>query len=598
MKREIRSSAVVGLAGVGAIIDVGEESFVIPGIGLWQQKQLRVIDLPRLGARLHRVLKAPREIDPQLRVNRFPRAMFCEKCRRLVKWKTSMEVEGSAPLCKEPGCHGKLVPMRFVSVCEQGHLGDVDWFRWAHSGPGGNRGCRDRDQLYFVVDSGASGGGLASLKVECRNRDCKSSRDLGDITARERIRHTFGKCSGSHPWIFGRHDDCAAEVQVLQRGATNLHYPRTISALDIPADLSPEAVSEFAAQIQAHKRFRKLLDYATGTEGDNEEFLEIYIEAIARDVGCDEEVIRDLLSRVLAGENLDGDGNVAETREIDQEMLLGEEWRTIRAALDMGTIRSANFIAHREEPILTGNRALGKLLKGVLLVERLREVRAYLGFHRVTPGDPAEMVRPDVGGEQNWLPASEVFGEGIVLELDFDLVSKWASALPAAVTNELAALEGKRTRENLWFLPEVDAGFLAMHVLSHLLLRQITFECGYSSSSLRERLYYSGSKRFAGIMIYTAEGDSEGSLGGLVRQGRSDRLMRTLIEAVDNGRWCSADPVCFETAGQGLGGFNHAACHACCLVSETSCVASNTLLDRRMLFHAEWGLLAFADGCE
>jgi len=94
-------------------------------------------------------------------------------------------------------------------------------------------------------------------------------------------------------------------------------------------------------------------------------------------------------------------------------------------------------------------------------------------------------------------------------------------------------------------------------------------------------------------MIFTADGDSEGSLGGLVRQGQKDRLSQSIVEAIDQGQWCSSDPVCSETAGQGLGGFNHAACHACSLVSETSCTSSNTLLDRRMLFDPCWGLLPF-----
>jgi hypothetical protein len=156
-------------------------------------------------------------------------------------------------------------------------------------------------------------------------------------------------------------------------------------------------------------------------------------------------------------------------------------------------------------------------------------------------------------------------------------------------------LEKKRLDENFWFLPPVHPVFLAMHTFAHLLLRRITFECGYSSASLRERIYFNREKRHAGIMLYTAEGDSEGSLGGLVRQGRRDRLAQSLVEAIEQGRWCSSDPVCSETPGQGLGGFNHAACHACCLVSETSCTFANTLLDRRMVIDSEWGLLAFLE---
>ncbi|MNL26338.1 hypothetical protein D3C87_1478580 [compost metagenome] len=232
-----------------------------------------------------------------------------------------------------------------------------------------------------------------------------------------------------------------------------------------------------------------------------------------------------------------------------------------------------------------------RLIKGVLLVSRLREVRAYLGFQRVTPGVPERTVRPDVGASENWLPAAEVFGEGIVLAFDYPALHAWAQALPPAERAALEALENKRVDDNFWFLPKIDAVYLAVHTLSHLLLRRITFECGYSSSSLRERLYVNAENEYAAIMIYTADGDSEGSLGGLVRQGRKDRLAQSLIEAIDQGAWCSSDPVCSETAGQGLGGFNHAACHACSLVSETSCIAANTLLDRRMLFDPDWGLL-------
>ena len=72
-------------------------------------------------------------------------------------------------------------------------------------------------------------------------------------------------------------------------------------------------------------------------------------------------------------------------------------------------------------------------------------------------------------------------------------------------------------------------------------------------------------------------------MGGLVRQGKQDRFISTLITALERGTWCSADPVCQELPGQGLMGLNRAACHACALASETSCVNYNTLLDRMLL---------------
>ena len=223
-------------------------------------------------------------------------------------------------------------------------------------------------------------------------------------------------------------------------------------------------------------------------------------------------------------------------------------------------------------------------------------MRVYLGFQRVKPGPADRTVRPDVAKPENWLPASEVFGEGFVLALNFGALERWIEQLPESEASALKSLDQKRLDENFWFLPEVDPAFIAVHTLSHLLLRQVTFDCGYSSSSLRERIYFDRKNRYAGVMIYTADGDSEGSLGGLVRQGRSDRLIASLTEAVEKGRWCSSDPVCSESAGQGLGGFNHAACHACSLLAETSCTCANTLLDRRMLTDPVWGLLRSVGG--
>lgn len=591
MKREIRSSAIAGVAGVGAVVDVGQESFLIPGINGWQPGALRVIDLKRLSSRLHKILKAPREEKPSLIVRRFPRAMFCEKCRRMSHWKTEMEKPDCEPLCPDDGCGGKLVPMRFVSACENGHLDDVDWRYWAHSGPGGSRGCKSPNQLFFTVDTSAATGGLASVRVECR---CGSSRSLEDLSSKSIIKNTFKTCSGKHPWIFGKHEECSADVVVLQRGATNLHYSSTISALDIPTNAVENPVAQFADQIRSHPKYPRLVSCLKSTEGDTADFISLIAEMLGDAVGCDAQVVLDVAGADVEGQVLSETDITQAESALDQEMLLGEEWRTIEAALLSGELVSPNFAAVSEELSPLAPTWMKALVSGVVLIRRLREVRAYLGFQRVKP-DPAKTVPPDVGASENWLPASEVFGEGIVVALNFDLLEKWAAGISPQELESQRKLEDKRAGENFWFLPKVDPIFFALHTLSHLLLRRITFECGYSSSSLRERLYFNAELKYAAIMIYTADGDSEGSLGGLVRQGRRDRLAQSIIEAVDQGRWCSSDPVCSETAGQGLGGFNHAACHACSLVSETSCVAANTLLDRRMLFEPQWGLLSFLE---
>jgi hypothetical protein len=122
-------------------------------------------------------------------------------------------------------------------------------------------------------------------------------------------------------------------------------------------------------------------------------------------------------------------------------------------------------------------------------------------------------------------------------------------------------------------------------------MRALILDCGYSSAALREMLYVrpesSGGAAMHGIMIYTAAADSEGSLGGLVRQGQPDRLGLLLNDAVETARWCSNDPLCLESESQGMNSLNMAACHSCSLVPETACEMFNGFLDRGVVIGTE-----------
>ncbi len=118
------------------------------------------------------------------------------------------------------------------------------------------------------------------------------------------------------------------------------------------------------------------------------------------------------------------------------------------------------------------------------------------------------------------------------------------------------------------------------------MIGQLRFDCGYGSASLRERIYCDegeSDEPMNGVLIYTASGDSEGTLGGLVRQGEPDRLNAIIDRAMRRARWCSSDPVCIESEGQGSDNANLAACHGCMLLPETSCEVGNRLLDRGLL---------------
>jgi hypothetical protein len=238
--------------------------------------------------------------------------------------------------------------------------------------------------------------------------------------------------------------------------------------------------------------------------------------------------------------------------------------------------------------------AFSRFFSHVTLVHKLRETRALAGFTRVfadTDRDLATqraMLRLNPPDEM-WLPAYMVFGEGILLTLDEQRLRQW-EALPdiqnrvaPLVARYLALRQARHLRDR-----RIGARYVLLHTLAHLLINRLTYECGYSSAALRERLYVSENPAapMAGVLIYTAAGDAEGTLGGLVRMGKPGRLEPLLDRALTAAQWCSADPVCMEmgqSGGQGPDSMNLAACHGCCLVPETACEEFNRLLDRGLV---------------
>ena len=231
----------------------------------------------------------------------------------------------------------------------------------------------------------------------------------------------------------------------------------------------------------------------------------------------------------------------------------------------------------------------------VMLINRLRETRVLTGFSRILPETPQSLDelqamlwrRPPIGDA--WLPAYAVYGEGIFLELSERRLKRWEQLSGVThridrLTNQYQAIQTKRHLRDRSIGPR----FVLLHTLAHLIMNRLTFECGYSSAALRERLYVSdhASAPMGGILIYTADGDSEGTMGGLVRMGKPGNLEPVIRRALSGAEWCSADPVCMEMGshgGQGPDSCNLAACHNCSLVPETACEEFNRFLDRAVV---------------
>jgi len=249
----------------------------------------------------------------------------------------------------------------------------------------------------------------------------------------------------------------------------------------------------------------------------------------------------------------------------------------------------------------------GGLFSRVRLIEKLRVTRAFLGFDRIQPGNrygreaashAFEQIFRNVpqNADDRWLPGIENRGEGIYLELNEQAIHDWLERPAAAGLLQDRHTDPFLSRLNHQrFLPpntgvageegrKWAARYLLVHGLAHALINQFVFDSGYGSAALRERLFVSADQHapMAAMLIYTA-GDGEGSLGGLVRLGRPERLGPSIEHAIRRITWCSADPVCSEVDSQGPDGANRAACHACLLLPETACETGNRGLDRAVL---------------
>ena len=235
----------------------------------------------------------------------------------------------------------------------------------------------------------------------------------------------------------------------------------------------------------------------------------------------------------------------------------------------------------------------------VLQAERLREVRALVGFTRLDSPDPEDPTlvhrAPLARDTPSWVPASEVRGEGIFLRVPDDVLTSWEArtAGSAAMQRHREAYGAFRRNR---YSDRLDTDFdpmrhwpegryIALHTMSHLLIRAISLECGYSAASLSERIYAgTADETRAGILIYTAVPDADGTLGGLVSQAEPEALVRHVRRAMHDAMRCSSDPLCAERVPSAQDGSLHgAACHVCLFVSETTCERGNRFLDRRFV---------------
>lgn len=587
-----RRSQVIHNFGPGAIVDFGAGantgaaiSVVVSGLEEWDRNarpagllHSQVITEPRLQRQLKvRGFRLP-PVNPESQDEkfknwligvRFPRWLQCPVCNRLklaqdwttkqvgdpARYCTSCEVREGRPVC--------VGPVRFIVACANGHLDEFPWNAWVRHAPGCSGRDFNRPSPLKIQQTDKAG--LAGLVLFCT--ECKAGRPLEGIFGQDVLQKQLGyKCKCKNPWLGTEDPSCDAEPRVLQRGASNVYFSATASALDIPpwADGMMQRLGIYWE------------DLAECQEQDRPAF--IRLNKLEQKLGTSAEEILAQVRRGVDALNASG-GKKIRFEEYEQ---FTHPSNTTSESLEF------QIQTHTPPP------ELASYLGRVVQAKRLREVRAIWAFTRITPpsgDDPSNTAQyaKIKRGDLNWLPAIEVRGEGIFLTLNEERLRRWEEhpvVQQRAGKLHSAWLANWQSRRKTSEKPErtISARFVLLHSLAHALIRQLSLECGYSSSSLRERLYVDGDPlAMAGLLIYTATPDSEGTLGGLVRQGLPRRIAGLLPAAIRAMRWCSNDPLCIKDVTTLSDPTNLAACHACMMVSETSCEEFNCLLDRAML---------------
>lgn len=607
---DIRPSQLLVSGGVGAVVELPNLSVMVMGLDDWLIEQgAAEINEPRLlkavqgelGPQVARLLTPPVAAESPgiaagpfddtanvgVPVAPFPRWQVCTHCRLLAPIQSGLFELKLDPYrkdrsryvhrnCRKVGKPPTVVPARFLVACESGHLDDFPWVEFVHRG---KTDCRYELELYEL---GASGE-VADIQVACKK--CEKKRRLAEAFSDEG-RDELSHCRGRMPHLrtFDDHP-CDAQQRAILLGASNSWFPVMLSALSIPS-----TTDKLGQLIEAN-------------------WVELEECESPREVKLKRKLLKGLAtySEEQIWEAVIKKKEARTENDEPDSSLRDPEWRVF-ANPDPG-LNSRDFKLRVVEPPKAYRHAISQ----VVLAERIREVRALIAFTRIeSPGDytelhdfPREQRVPLGRKKPTWVPTNEIRGEGIFLRFSEPAIEKWVKKTK---NRENAFFDAHRQwRQKRGLAP--GEGFptiryVLLHSLAHALIRQFAVECGYATASIRERIYSRPpgpeGEPMAGIFLYTAAPDSEGTLGGLVALGEPRALGRHLDQALESMRLCASDPLCAEHHPMKDGLTMHGeACHACLFLPETSCERGNKYLDRAVLVATvETDTLAFFDGSE
>ena len=554
---ELRPSQVLFTYGIGAVVDLPYISTMVMGLEDWNNPYPEPIGEERLlqavksilGPQVSQLLSPPEAPEQEgmpnpfdesatigVPVAAFPRWMLCPRCRTLASLDSSLfqlkadyyradRTRYVHVNCPSAGSPPPVVPARFLVACKAGHLDDFPWLYFVH----GEVPCQARLKL---VQLGVSGEAV-DVQVKCET--CGKQKRMGDAFGRDAVNH-LPACNGRHPHL-RTYDKmpCEERSRTILLGASNSWFPIVLSALAVP-----NAVDKLAQLVDDHWHILEKVESQQNID-------------LLKQLGVLQHFATYTTDEIW--EKIEERKHQSSSEDAPPS-LKTPEWRVLSNPTLAPSARDFKVTA---VPPPSGYE---DYLEQVVLVERLREVRALIGFTRIeAPGDFSEMLEvpenrraPISRKHSTWVPAAEVSGEGIFIQFREDTLQKWLDET-VHYRHERAFREAHIQFRRARRVEIPEAGYpglryVLLHSFAHALMRQLTLECGYTAASIRERIYSLPPEHehgpMAGILFYTSAPDSEGTLGGLVGSRYSQSTGTTSGWSIRALRSCTSDPLCAE----------------------------------------------------
>ena len=602
---DIRLSDLLRDCSVGAIVRQDRTLMVVTDITRWDgpdarpdDREIRYVDQVKRSLSLEgTMLCRPPErressgfVRGWIPASRFPQWCRCVRCGLLhnAPWRArdgqesdsehgpAGEEESSGyqrcrdrPSGSTEACGGRLEQVPWVLVHELGYLADVPWHEIAHAQArtSTSRDCTPDWQAPYLRVNVEHG----RRTVACTR--CGAQGRLPD-------RFPFGSHVRQQPWVREPPPEAPEEpAWLVGVNDVRVHFAESRTALVIP----PE--SRIRRDTVVDRLYNSSADQREIHGARNAYARKSRMLGLAGKYRCDLDEIEVALREIADGYPFFDELPAGDLMRLEYQALT-EPIPNLRPDEDFVTEHHADAWQDLCNGLTGSQSRIADAVDRLVGVHRVREIMVLDGFRRGSVAGTGErhLVPPDITGTSNWLPALERWGEGVFFTLDEDRLRRWESQ--PAVRDRAVTF---RERSNAGWLPtDVDsalsARFLLCHTLAHLVMRRLEAEAGYPAASLKERIYCAeadgSDPPMAGVLVYVAVTDEMGSLGGLMDLAAPAHFARLLTGAVERSIWCSLDPVCGEQDGQGPDLLNRAACHACVLVPEPSCICGNRLLDR------------------